>query len=163
MSDLFDDTQTETFHMAGRPLVLRLTVPSHQDAGPFLAAVGKMRAAAAAGNFGEMHEALTPAFVADVFARWVAPAEPIRTKRGGTITTGAELYAIASPGLVMAVVGKLMNLASLTGADAKASGSPSTSDSVASGPASSDSPAPTTEPEGGPSPSIATEIPTAGA
>lgn len=158
--DIFDQTHEVTFHMAGRPLTLRLTAPPHKDAGLFLTKIAAMRTAAASGQLGAIQEALTPQFVADVFAKWVEPAEPIKT-RNGVIATGAELYAVASPGLVMAVVGKLMNLASMTEDESKESASPSISASAASEAPFSDSPATSIEPAASPESSIAPETPVA--
>jgi hypothetical protein len=82
------------------------------------------------------------------------------TVDGRAITDSREMYENADEGLTIAVINKLERMCSLSESEGKASSSLSTSDAAPTA-GNGDSPANSTESEGGPKPSTATETPSA--
>lgn len=94
----------------------------------------------------------TQKWVADVFAKWVRLPEPLEVD-GVMVDSGPALFEVASPGLVLRILGRLVRNAFLGEREGKVSASPSMpSVEGGSGSGGSSSHAESTAPEAGPTP-----------
>lgn len=145
-----------TFYVGGEPLTLKLKALSFGGSADFLR---KLMAASKAAeeakkdpaNLETMFTTIDAAWAKDVFTKSVRLSGSLEVDEGVTITTGAELFEEATPGLVIAVLFQLQKLALVTEAEGKASSSPSTSEPAGTSDAGG-SPATSTVPADGPTP-----------
>lgn len=148
MAKIIQRWHESTFHVAGQPIRLALKALSFGEAPGFVSKMVAFAKSVQADDAASTFEVLDQQFVADVFARYVKPAEPIEDDSRKVLESGADIYSIANPGLVMDVLVRLQALASLTEVEGKDSGSPSTS--PVGEPGSSGSAATSTDAEAGP-------------
>ncbi len=138
-----------TVYLAGQPIPLRLKALHFSESADFIRKVEEHNRRTLEGK-ADFAESFPVEDIKVWFSRWVRVEGKVLVDEQ-EITTGEQLYEVATFGVVHAVIGQLYDFARLSTAAGKASSSPSTS-----GPAretsGGDSPASSTEPGDGPTP-----------